>query len=108
MRTKTFKAPSGAQIKFTEIGFGTAPIGNLLRTVSEEDAQATLAAAWKAGMRNFDTAPLRDAAQSFSAREAARPIYRLDQGRPLAAGLTGERAARHRQVLRYSFAPRDL
>ena len=64
MRTKTFKAPSGAKIKFTEMGFGTAPIGNLLRVVSEDDAQATLAAAWKAGMRYFDTAPLYGAGLS--------------------------------------------
>ena len=64
MRTKTFKAPSGATIKFTEMGFGTAPVGNLFRAVSEEDAQATLAAAWAAGMRYFDTAPLYGAGLS--------------------------------------------
>jgi D-threo-aldose 1-dehydrogenase len=64
MRTKTFKAPSGATIKFTEMGFGTAPVGNLFRAVSEEDAQATLAAAWTAGMRYFDTAPLYGAGLS--------------------------------------------
>lgn len=64
MRTKTFKAPSGAAIKFTEMGFGTAPIGNLLRTVSDKDAQATLETAWKAGMRYFDTAPLYGAGLS--------------------------------------------
>jgi D-threo-aldose 1-dehydrogenase len=64
MRSKIFKAPSGASIKFTEMGFGTAPIGNLLRVVSEADAQATLAAAWTAGMRYFDTAPLYGAGLS--------------------------------------------
>lgn len=64
MRSKTFKAPSGATIKFTEMGFGTAPVGNLFRAVSEEDAQATLAAAWAAGMRYFDTAPLYGAGLS--------------------------------------------
>ena len=64
MRTKTFKAPSGASIRLTEMGFGTAPIGNLLQTVSENDAQDTLAAAWKSGMRYFDTAPLYGAGLS--------------------------------------------
>ncbi len=64
MRAKTFKAPSGASIKLTEMGFGTAPIGNLLQTVSEKDAQDTLAAAWKSGMRYFDTAPLYGAGLS--------------------------------------------
>jgi D-threo-aldose 1-dehydrogenase len=64
MKTKTFKAPSGATIKFTEMGFGTAPIGNLLGTVTEKAAQDTLEAAWKAGMRYYDTAPLYGAGLS--------------------------------------------
>lgn len=58
MKTKQFKAPSGEVLTFTEIGFGAAPIGNLYRAHSEEQAQATLAAAWGAGIRYFDTAPL--------------------------------------------------
>lgn len=39
-------------------GLGCAPLGNLYRAVSDEDAHATLAAAWAAGVRYFDTAPL--------------------------------------------------
>ncbi len=58
MRARDFTAPSGAVIRFTELGFGAAPIGNLYRALSEEAAQATLAAAWRAGIRYFDTAPL--------------------------------------------------
>lgn len=58
MKKRNFKAPSGETISFTEIGFGTAPIGNLLRVVDPEDAQKTLEAAWKAGIRYYDTAPL--------------------------------------------------
>ena len=57
MKKKVFKAPSGASISFTELGMGTAPLGNLYRPVSEKDAQSTLEAAWKAGIRYFDTAP---------------------------------------------------
>lgn len=45
-------------LSLTELGFGTAPIGNLFRPVSGEDAQATLQAAWEAGLRYYDTAPL--------------------------------------------------
>ena len=41
----------------TRLGFGGAPLGNLYRGISEEDAQATLAAAFAAGVRLFDTAP---------------------------------------------------
>ncbi len=58
MKKRLFKAPSGASISFTELGFGTAPLGNLYRATSEKDAQATFEAAWKQGVRYYDTAPL--------------------------------------------------
>jgi D-threo-aldose 1-dehydrogenase len=58
MKRRTFKAPSGATIQFTEIGFGGAPLGNLYRAIAEKEAQDTLNAAWKAGIRYYDTAPL--------------------------------------------------
>jgi len=48
----------GRTLDFTELGFGCAPLGNLYRAVSDEDAQATLEAAWNAGLRYFDVAPL--------------------------------------------------
>lgn len=40
------------------LGFGGGPIGNLYQIVSDQLADDTLAAAWKAGIRYFDTAPL--------------------------------------------------
>jgi D-threo-aldose 1-dehydrogenase len=58
MKTKQFRAPSGAVLTFTELGFGAAPIGNLYRAHSEAEAQAALAAGWDAGIRYYDTAPL--------------------------------------------------
>jgi D-threo-aldose 1-dehydrogenase len=58
MKKKRFKAPSGAEISFTELGFGAAPIGNLFRAHGNADAAATLNAAWDHGMRYYDTAPL--------------------------------------------------
>jgi D-threo-aldose 1-dehydrogenase len=58
MKKKIFKAPSGASIPLTELGLGMAPLGNLYRAVSEKEAEATFEAAWKAGIRYFDTAPL--------------------------------------------------
>jgi D-threo-aldose 1-dehydrogenase len=58
MKKRVFKAPSGACISFSELGFGAAPIGNLYKAISEDQAQATLQAAWAAGVRYFDTAPL--------------------------------------------------
>ena len=40
------------------VSLGTVAIGNLFKPVGEGDATATFAAAWDAGMRYFDTAPL--------------------------------------------------
>lgn len=40
------------------LGFGAAPLGNLYRPLTDGDAEALLRAAWSAGMRYFDTAPL--------------------------------------------------
>ncbi|MBN9000003.1 MAG: aldo/keto reductase, partial [Rhizobiales bacterium] len=44
-------------LEVTTISFGCAGIGNLYRAVSRDDAEATLAMAWDAGIRYFDTAP---------------------------------------------------
>ncbi|MEP3033329.1 MAG: aldo/keto reductase [Pseudoruegeria sp.] len=41
----------------SQLGFGGAPLGNLYRKIQDTDAQATLDAAWEAGIRYFDTAP---------------------------------------------------
>lgn len=44
-------------LSVTELGFGTAPLGNLYRPVSEDEARAAMDAALEAGIRHFDTAP---------------------------------------------------
>ncbi len=44
-------------VPLTRMGFGGAPLGNLYRKISEEDAQAALQGAYDAGIRYFDTAP---------------------------------------------------
>ena len=56
--TRTLDRRSDGGVTFTELGFGTAPLGNLYRAVPEAEATATLAAAWDAGARYYDTAPL--------------------------------------------------
>jgi D-threo-aldose 1-dehydrogenase len=45
-------------LTFTEIGMGTAPLGNLYRAIGDDEAQAVLDRAWEAGVRYYDTAPL--------------------------------------------------
>jgi len=47
-----------SQLELTALGFGGAPIGNLFSAVTDDAAAATLDAAWSAGLRHFDTAPL--------------------------------------------------
>ena len=42
----------------TRLGLGAAPLGNLFHPVTDETAEATVDAAWDAGIRYFDTAPL--------------------------------------------------
>ncbi|WP_017237849.1 aldo/keto reductase [Streptomyces sp. SS] len=39
------------------LGFGTAPLGNMFRAIPDEEARATVEAAWDQGVRFFDTAP---------------------------------------------------
>lgn len=58
MKTRHFDRIGNGGITFTELGFGTAPLGNLYRAISEEEAEQILDAAWESGVRYFDTAPL--------------------------------------------------
>lgn len=41
----------------SRLGFGGAPIGNLFRAVTDQQAHEALEEAWTAGIRYFDTAP---------------------------------------------------
>ncbi len=44
-------------LELTELGFGTAPVGNVFRPLADDMARATLAAAEAAGFGFYDTAP---------------------------------------------------
>ncbi|MCW2413463.1 MULTISPECIES: aldo/keto reductase [unclassified Sphingobium] len=41
----------------SQIGFGAAPLGNMFRDIPEEEAMATVEAAWNDGIRYYDNAP---------------------------------------------------
>lgn len=56
--TRTWDRRGNGGLTFTELGFGTAPLGNLYRSISDDEADAILARAWDAGVRYYDTAPL--------------------------------------------------
>jgi D-threo-aldose 1-dehydrogenase len=58
VKRRRFERIGNGGIEFTELGFGSAPLGNLYKAVSGQDAQAVLEAAWETGCRYYDTAPL--------------------------------------------------
>lgn len=47
----------GGRLKISELSLGCAQLGNLYREVSEQEASATVDAAWTLGIRYYDTAP---------------------------------------------------
>ena len=58
LKTRTWQRLEGRALGFTQLGFGTAPLGNLYRAIGDEEAQTILEAAWAGGVRYYDTAPL--------------------------------------------------
>ena len=57
-RSRKLKTRAGAELNFTELGFGGAPLGNLYRPMTEKEARLMLETVWASGCRYFDTAPL--------------------------------------------------
>ena len=76
MQVRAWDRLGNGGLSFTALGFGTAPLGNLYRAVPEAEADATLEAAWAAGMRYFDTAPL------YGLGLAETRLNRFLRGRP--------------------------
>ena len=77
--------------ELSRIGLGCASLGNLYEAMSDDDATAVVDAAWDAGIRYFDTAPLYGHGLSEQrvgralGAPAARRVRRVDQGRAPAA-----------------------
>jgi D-threo-aldose 1-dehydrogenase len=44
-------------LRLPDFGFGSAPLGELYERIDESVAEATIEAAWNAGLRYFDTSP---------------------------------------------------
>ncbi len=57
MKTNHWDRIGNGGIDFTQLGFGSAPLGNLYKAISDAEADATLNTAWDSGVRYFDTAP---------------------------------------------------
>jgi D-threo-aldose 1-dehydrogenase len=63
-----------SDVMLPQFGFGGAPLGDLFTKVSDADAEATLTAAWDAGVRYYDTAPWYGRGQSE--HRIGRALYR--------------------------------
>ena len=81
------------KVAVSRLGFGAAPIGNLYREISDEEAFGAVEAAWQTGVRYFDTAPhygLGLSERRFGvalAGSAARRVRDLHQGRAAAGAV---------------------
>ena len=58
LKTRHWDRLGNGGLTFTELGFGTAPLGNLYRAITDDEAHDILERAWAAGVRYYDTAPL--------------------------------------------------
>jgi D-threo-aldose 1-dehydrogenase len=84
-------------LQVSRLVLGCAPLGGLFAAVAEEQARATVDAAWDLGVRTFDTAPhygagLSERRLGAALRERPRGEYVLSTkvGRLLVAGTPGE------------------
>ena len=57
LKTRHFKTRNGTDLKFSVVGIGTAPIGDLYELLDEKTAIATIEQACESGIRLFDTSP---------------------------------------------------
>jgi D-threo-aldose 1-dehydrogenase len=85
---RTFATPRGRSLAFTMLGFGGAPLGNMHRILTDDEAIGTVTAAWDAGLRYFDTAPL------YGHGLSEQRIGRALAGRPRAEFLVSTKVGR--------------
>jgi len=112
-----FRTVDSARLELSELSLGCAQLGNLYRAVGDDEAQATVDAAWELGIRYFDTAPHyglglseRRLGQALASRPRSEYVISTKVGRllePLSetAGLDDEGfdvPATHRRVWDFS------
>ncbi len=61
-------------VEVTELGLGTAPLGETFDIIEEDEARALLTAAWDGGVRYFDTSPWYGKGQAE--HRLGRALYR--------------------------------
>ncbi len=70
------RRPLGARtgVEVSELGLGTAPLGETFDIIEEDEARALLACAWEGGVRYFDTSPWYGKGQAE--HRLGRALYR--------------------------------
>jgi D-threo-aldose 1-dehydrogenase len=63
-----------AAVEVSELGLGTAPLGDLFEIVEEDESRALFAAAWDGGVRYYDTSPWYGLGQAE--HRVGRALYR--------------------------------
>jgi len=66
-----------AQVSVSELGLGTAPLGDLFDIVEDDEAAALLQTAWDGGIRYFDTSPWYGKGQAE--HRLGRSMYRRNR-----------------------------
>jgi D-threo-aldose 1-dehydrogenase len=95
------------------LGFGTAPLGHMFRAVPDEEASATLQAAWDQGIRYYDTAPFYGAGLAeLRLRDTPRPrpgvVARTDRIPLFSRAPPASRAVDSRRDLRRADRPKGV
>ena len=67
-----------AKVSVSELGLGTAPLGDLFDRLDDDEAAAIVRAAWDGGARYFDTSPWYGRGQSE--HRLGRALYRKPRG----------------------------
>ena len=86
-------------VMVTELGLGTAPLGELFERVSDDEAARLIEAAWDGGVRYFDTSPWYG--RGLAEHTLGRALYR----RPRADFAISTKVGR---VLRRPFGPNAI
>jgi D-threo-aldose 1-dehydrogenase len=84
-------------LQVPRVGIGTAPLGNFLGAISDEEADRVLGQAVQSGLRYFDTAPLYG--HGLAEQRVGRAVSRIDRSNAIVSTKVG-------RLLRAD-APRD-
>lgn len=83
-------------LELPQLGFGGAALGNIFNVIPDSQADATMAAAWEAGVRYYDTSPWYG--RGLSEHRLGRGLYLTPPGEAIVSTKVG----------RVLFAPDDV